>query len=175
MSDFDDLNYDNHDDQPKSRTAIKKEMQALQDLGTQIVELSDKHIAMIPLHGRLGEAIHEARGMKHREARRRMLQYIGKQMRLAENLEEIQQAFERIQKLGQEHTHIQHLAEQWRDRLLSEGNDAVQEFVSQYSDADVQHLRQLLRNAQKEQKEQKPPATARKLFRYVRDLIMANY
>ncbi len=174
MSDFDEIT---NDDEPviKSRTEIKKEMQALQDLGTKIVELSEKHIAMIPLQGKLEEAIYEARKMKHREGRRRQLQFIGKQMRIADNLDDIQQAVERIEKLGQEHNHIQHQAEQWRDKLMSDGDKALQALLESFPVSDIQHLRQLIRNAQKEASQQKPPASARKLFRYLRGLVEESY
>ncbi|HEY9149004.1 MAG TPA: DUF615 domain-containing protein, partial [Gammaproteobacteria bacterium] len=34
-----------------------------------------------------------------------------------------------------------------------------------------QHLRQLMRNAMREAKQNKPPKSARELFRYLRDLM----
>ena len=63
-----------------------------------------------------------------------------------------------------------HALEQWRDRLLAEGDEAVSAFLLEYPDAEAQPLRQLLRNARREQDAGKPPATARKLFRYLREV-----
>lgn len=173
MTQFDNYNDDWQEEPIKSRTALKKEMEALQQLGAQIVDLSDKYLSRIPLEGKLEEAIQEARGMKHREGRRRQLQYIGKLMRDAENIEEIQAAFNRVMNIGLEQTKIVHQTEQWRDRLLSGNNAELQAFVDEFPAADVQHLRQLIRNAQREQSQQKPPASARKLFRCIRELIEA--
>lgn len=173
MSQFDSYNDDLPEEAVKSRTALKKEMEALQQLGAQIVELSDKYLSRIPLEGKLAEAIQEARGMKHREGRRRQLQFIGKLMRDAENIDEIQAAYDRVMNIGLEHNKIQHQTEHWRDRLLSGDNEVLQAFVSEFPEADIQHLRQLIRNAQREQSQQKPPATARKLFRFIRELIEA--
>lgn len=172
MTQFDKSN-DEPQDEFKSRTAIKKEMEALQALGLQIVELSDKYLTRIPLEGKLAEAIQEARGMKHREGRRRQLQFIGKLMRDAENIEDIKLAYDRVMNIGQENNKLQQQAEQWRDRLLKGSNDALQAFVGEFPDSDIQHLRQLIRNSQKELSQQKPPASARKLFRYIREMIDA--
>jgi ribosome-associated protein len=137
------------------------------------VELSEKYISRIPLEGQLAEAIHQARGMKHREGRRRQLQFIGKLMRKAENIDDIRAAYQKIVNIGQEHTKIQHQCEQWRDKLMDDGNSALQGFINDFPAADVQHLRQLIRNAQKERSQQKPPSSARKLFKYIRELIEA--
>ena len=173
MTQFDNFHDDPQEEQVKSRTAIKKEVEALQVFGTQIVELSDKYLSRIPLEGRLAEAVQEARGMRHREGRRRQLQFIGKLMRDAENIEEIKEAYERVMSIGQENTKAQKQAELWRDRLLKGNNDSLQAFVDEFPNSEIQHLRQLIRNAQKELSQQKPPASARKLFRYIRELIEA--
>ncbi len=173
MSQFDDR--DDPEKIVKSRTAIKQEMNALQDLGREIVELSDKHIARLPLQGKLAEAVQLARVLKHREGRRRQLQYIGRLMREADNIEEIKAAFDKVTAIGREQNRILHQAEQWRERLLGENSQqALPEFIETHPHADIQYLRQLLRNAQKEQSQQKPPASARKLFRYIRELIEAD-
>ncbi len=173
MSNFDLPPEDEPENQPPSRTAVKREMEALQKLGTEIVELSNKYIARIPLEGKLEEAILQARTMKHREGRRRQLQYIGKLMRQAENLDAIREAYEKVLAIGQEHNKFLHLTEKWRDRLITEEGEALQSFIDEYPQAEIQYLRQLIRNAQKESKQNKPPASARKLFRYLRELIEA--
>ena len=57
-----------------------------------------------------------------------------------------------------------------RDRLIAEGDSALESFVELYPDADVQHLRGLVRHAQHEAARNKPPAAARKVFKYIREL-----
>ena len=151
---------------PKSKTRLKKEMQALQDLGTALVGLSDKQLSHIPLEGELAAAIHQARGIKHREAKRRQLQFIGKLMRNTD-VEAIETAYRALMDKTQHHVQQQHLVERWRDRLIAEGNAAVTDFLQQYPHCDSQHLRQLVRGSLKEKQHNKPPAQARKLFRYV--------
>jgi ribosome-associated protein len=46
----------------------------------------------------------------------------------------------------------------------------MEKVLTEYPDADRQHLRQLITAAVKERELQQPPAAARKLFRYLRDL-----
>ncbi|MAZ89667.1 MAG: hypothetical protein CL693_18695 [Cellvibrionaceae bacterium] len=172
MSHFDDISKDDFDDENfRSKTDIKKEMTELQELGTKIVELSEKHIERIPIEGELADAIYEARSMKHREGRRRQLQFIGKLMRQDDNIDGIRDAYNKIMSIGQQHTKVQHQTEQWRDRLLSDDKQALQAFLSEFGHAEIQHLRQLIRNSQKEISQQKPPSASRKLFRYIRETI----
>ena len=59
---------------------------------------------------------------------------------------------------------------QARDEVLGAGDAGVAKVLEHYPAADRQHLRQLLRQHQKEQRENKPPSAARKLFRYLREL-----
>lgn len=170
MSDFEDTPND-EEEVVKSRTQIKKEMQELQAFGEELVKLTDKQFQKIPLEGQLKQAITEARGMKHREGRRRQLQFIGKLMRTAE-LDDIRAAFEKLQNEGQHSVRQHHLTEQWRDRLLNgEDKNALQDFVNEYPAVEIQLLRQLIRNAQKEASQKKPPASARKLFKLIREQL----
>ena len=69
------------DETVPSKTQRKKEVHALQDLGVELVELSDERLAAIELPESLRDAVEAARRITAREARRRQLQYIGKLMR----------------------------------------------------------------------------------------------
>ena len=168
-----DSSYKNTDDENagyKSKTQRKKEMLALQELGTALVGLSDNELSQIPLQGDLAAAINEARRLKQREAKRRQLQYIGRLMRDTD-IDAIQTAYRQLTEKNHRHVQQHHLVEQWRERLLGENHSALTEFLQRYPDCDSQHLRQLIRGALKEQQHNKPPAQARKLFRYLRDTI----
>ncbi len=84
--------------------------------------------------------------------------------------EPIRVLFERIDGTSAEYNRRFHLLENWRDRLINEGNTALTEYVAAYPDVDMQHLRQLVRNAVKEAKLAKSPTHQRKLFKYLRDV-----
>ena len=155
---------------PKSKSQLKREMNALQELGTAIVKLSDKDLAKIPLPESLSDAIDEARRIKSHGALRRQMQFIGRLMRDVDP-EPIQQALDAIRLCGQQSTARFHAMEQWRNRLINEGQSALDEFIGQYPQADRQQLRQLMLNATREAKQEKPPKSARSLFKLIREII----
>lgn len=167
MSDFFDTP-DNQDQEYKSKTRVKREMEALQALGAKLIDLKRELLDKLPLGPALHNAILEAHRIKQREARRRHLQYIGRLMRDVD-ADAIQEAVDRQEAGTRAYIQHFHKLEQWRDRLL-ESDDQLEPFVEAYPDADRQHLRQLLRNARKEAEQNKPPASARKLFKYIREL-----
>lgn len=164
---YDDIN---PDDYIKSKSQVKREMTALQKLGELLIDMNDKQLASIPLEESLLDAIHEARKMPHREARRRHLQFIGRLMRET-NHEEIQAAVDKLQNRSDQYIHRQHQIERFRDLLIEGDKQIFQTLVTSCPGIDVQHLRQLIRSAQKEQEENKPPASARKLFGFIRDQL----
>lgn len=161
---YDDIN---PDDYIKSKSQAKREMTALQKLGERLVDMNDKQLATVPLEENLLKAIHEARKMPQREARRRHLQFIGKLMRHTDN-EAIQTAVDKLQDKSDQYIHLQHKIERYRDLLIANDKQIFQSLITQCPGIDVQHLRHLIRGAQKELEENKAPASARKLFAFIR-------
>lgn len=171
MSDKDFKGFNEHDDEEViSKTAVKKEMLALQQMGEDIANLSDSELKKIPLDEKLEEAILLARRLPHREGRRRQLQFVGKLMRSADS-EAIKVALDKLRDNSRAHTKILHDCENWRDRLIADGDKALGDFTARYPDTDRHYLRQIIRAAQKEQSQQKAPASARKIFQYVKELV----
>lgn len=154
---------------PPSKSSLKRDAHALQQLGAQLVDLPESVWSMLELPASLVAALSEARGMHARGGRKRQLQFIGKLMRDIDP-EPIRNYFEqerlKTRKLAQAH----HELEAWRDRLIEEGDPAIETFLEQHAQADRQHLRQLVRQAKKELAHNKPPKSSRALFRYIRDL-----
>ncbi len=161
---------DDFEELPPSKTALKRQMTALQKLGETLVELSDRELARMPIEDdRVREVIHEARGIRSHSARRRHLQYLGKLMRSIDPAP-IQQALEALHQRRRGNAEAFHRLEQWRERLLREGDPAVQALLEEFPDGDRQLLRQLIRQHRRETGSGKPPAASRKLFRYIREL-----
>ncbi len=163
-------------------------MTALQKLGESLMELSPERLAQLPLSKGLLEAFELARNLKHREAKRRQLQYIGKLMR-AENYTEITAIMARIDddnRLFRQH--FQRL-EKIRDQLIDDDQQALEDLLNDHPELDRQHLRQLIRQIRKQQttdfeitnldatNQESPPQKAsqkvtalrRKLFEYLRE------
>ena len=54
---------------------------------------------------------------------------------------------------------------------LIEKDEAVTRFFNEYPNADVQHIRALVRNARKEHEQAKPPKSFRELFQVIKEVI----
>lgn len=160
-------------DQPDhiSKSQIKREMHALQAIGEELIALSPAARAKIPLDDELKDALELADKLANkREALRRHVQFIGRLMR-DRDLEQIEQAIAIIRNTNQAATRQFHKVETWRDKLLSD-SDAVTGFIAEFPDADIQQLRQLIRNAKREQEKQQPPKAYRELFQLIKPLII---
>jgi len=155
---------------PASRSARKREAEALQALGEQIMRLPAAQFAALPLPDALRSAIAEARAITRHGALRRQRQYVGKLMRNAD-VEPIRAALARLQQSDTAATARLHQLEHWRDRLLAEGDAALADLLDQQPAADRQRLRQLIRSARREQEQGRPPRHARELFRCLRELL----
>jgi len=157
-----------------SKSALKRQMTALQKLGEQLVGLSDNELARIPIDSeQLLRAIEEAHRIRSNSARRRHMQYIGKVMRTID-AEAIARALADLHQTQQHNVDIFHELEKLRDSLLSDGATAIETVIDRFPTADRQHLRQLVRQQQRESSSGKPPAANRKLFKYLRELAEAG-
>lgn len=153
----------------KSKTQVKRELHALQDLGVRLTTLKPEQLERLPLSDMLLKALLEAPKHKAHAARKRHIQYIGKLMRTAD-VEAITTLIDQLDASTRQYNERFHALERWRDLLLTGSDEVLNNFVGQYPDADTQHLRQLLRQAQHEAAQSKPPAAARKMFKYIREL-----
>lgn len=160
---------DNFPERP-TKSALKRQMTALQKMGETLVDLPEAQLKKIPLENPLLDAIKTARSLKSHEAKRRQLQYIGKLMRNID-AEPIQSALEKVQNKNQQSKAQFHQIERWRDKLIAEGDTALEKLLEQYPDADRQHIRQLMRKAQNDVTQQKNTGGETELFRYLRLLI----
>lgn len=155
-------------EEQKSKSQIKREMQALRDLGQRLVEMPTSQLDKVPMSESLREAVIAAKRLK-REALRRQLQHIGVLMRTEES-EAILKTLDRLDQPHREEVKALHEIEQWRDELIAGDMDRLTDLVSRFATADRQYLRQLIRNAQKERDQNRPPKSARALFRYLSEL-----
>ncbi|WOD07081.1 ribosome biogenesis factor YjgA [Marinomonas sp. GJ51-6] len=168
MTDFDQ--FENEDEIPKSKTQIKREMEDLQDLGKKLLKLSKNQLKKVEMSDTLRDAIAEAERIKHHEASRRHLQYIGKIMR-TEDHETIAQRVALFDSTSAAYNKLFHQLEIKRDALIGENSKEV---LSQYLDEnpnieDIQLLRQLIRLSQKEVSQGSNTTNRKKLFRFLRE------
>ena len=161
--------YDEDFSGEKSKTQIKRELHALQDLGARLTTLKPELIAKLPITDGLRKALAEAPKHTANAAKKRHVQFIGKLMR-DQDIDAILALIDQVDSSTREYNERFHNLERWRDRLIA-GDDAVLEkFVLEYPDADRQQLRSLIRQAQHEVAQNKAPASSRKIFKYIREL-----
>jgi len=162
---------DDIDDLPEgpSKSQQKRDMLALQDLGVELVELPEQQLATLELPERLRDAIELARRITSHGAQKRQRQYIGKLLRSVDP-EPLRTALEQFKSADKVSKARFQETERWRDRLISEGDAALAEFLERRPGADRQHLRRLVREAAQEAAAGKPPRSSRELFRYIQSL-----
>lgn len=158
----------NDENQP-SKTQRKKQMSDLQNLGAELVEISADRLASLALPESLLDAVLEARRVTKFEARRRQMQYIGKLMRHVDP-EPIRAQLDAWNSVTRGHIAMLQRIERWRERLLA-ADDAIAQFASEYPLTDLQQLRTLVRNTQREREMNKPPKNYRALFQLVRTIV----
>lgn len=156
-----------------SKSQRRRDALELRDLASQLIKLSQARLAKVPLDDDVREAIVEARRIRSHVARKRQMQFAAKLLRRIDP-EPIFQAIEAFETDARQLTGRQHRAEKWRDFLLESGDTAVGALKEQRADVDTQALRQLVRNSNKEAARNKPPASARALFRLLRDMDEAE-
>ncbi|MFC0268297.1 ribosome biogenesis factor YjgA [Kushneria aurantia] len=157
-----------HDNGRPNKTRLKHQAEALRELGEAIIALPEAQRARLPLSDDMLTAIDESHRITAREAQRRHLHYVGKVMR-HEDVDAIRAEMEAMAREKRQRELRFHQFEQWRDRLIEGEGDVITEFVALYPNVDRQALGQLVRNARAERDAGKPPVSARKLFRLIRD------
>jgi ribosome-associated protein len=153
-----------------SRSDLKRESDALQKLGEDLLTLRADLYAKLDLPDNLHQAVLDAKTITAHEARRRQMQYIGKLMRKVD-AEPIRAALD-AQRMGSaSETLALHEAESWRDRLIAD-DTTLQAWLSAHPQTDAQQLRALLRQARKDAAGQKPlPGQAQRHSRAYREIF----
>lgn len=152
-----------------SKSQRKREANELLDLAKHLIAMTESRFKKLPLDQDLREEVEFARSIKAHGARKRQLMTVGKMLRRRDNEELLDAVNNFDQKTRQVNARF-HLVEAWRDRLVEGSNEVLTELLEQTPDANVQTLRQLIRNAKKEVQLKKSPTSARKLFKLLREM-----
>ncbi len=167
-------------DEP-TRTDLKKESDALQKLGEDLLTLRAELLTKLDLPDKLVAGVAEAKRITNFEGKRRQMQFIGKLMRKLDpaKWDEIRAALEEQHMPSVQETMVLHQAEQWRDRLIAD-DDALGQWLNLSPDTDSQNLRALVRQARKDAKPEKPGEALRHgrayrdIFQLVREVLQAH-
>jgi ribosome-associated protein len=154
-----------------SKSQLKRDMTALQKLGEELVAEPRDRVKRVPMPEDVRDVILECQQIKDHEGRRRQMQFVGKKMRTLDEDEiaAIQKTLDSWRGLSKADTASMHALERRREKLLKDDN-ALTPLLAQHPDLDAQHLRTLIRNARKEQAENKPPKAYREIFQLLKQL-----
>ncbi|HVJ61868.1 MAG TPA: ribosome biogenesis factor YjgA [Tahibacter sp.] len=171
-----DPDFDNDDAQDESsRSQRRRDALAVFDLAERLVNLTESQLAQLPLDDDLRTVVMHTRRITQHIARKREIGFLAKQLRRREDeLEPLRAALDHDRDLSRRETAELHRLEDWRDRLIEQGDDALSQLLEQFPHADRQQLRSLARQARVERNENRPPHAFRDLFRELRDLFAAH-
>ena len=157
-----------------SKSERKRAAHAAQDLGEALIRLRDPELDALGLPERLTQAVREARRITSRAAGARQRQYIGKLMREID-LEPIRAALASRSERDAIETQLFKRAESWRERLLVEGEAALDELVHLRPGLDRSQWSRRVAAARHERGSDRQPGTVgpagRELFRALRTLL----
>lgn len=155
-----------------SKTEQKKAVQRMQALGEQLATLSAAQIKKLPVDEQLKDALLDLISITSFEARRRQSQRVGKLLRM-EDETVLMTALSPRQGLKK-----QAQLTRWIDRLLEQGDGAINDFVRQYPAAERhtlrQHVLRVKRDIAQEYPEQEQAESRQKMINYVQQVALLS-
>jgi ribosome-associated protein len=152
-----------------SKSQLKRESHHMVDVGEEILKLSSQDIRSLQLPDELDAAIATALKIKSRSGLKRQRLYIGKLLRSMDS-EAIESQLRKIQHRHDTNTAQFKRLEKWRDSLVDNDKQTLNDVIAHFPDIDRQHINQLIRAANQEKQRGKTPTASRKLFKYLRDM-----
>ncbi len=158
---------------PPTKSELKRQAQAVQDLANRLVEAPSGLVDGLGLPDKLADAIALARRIAGGGALVRQKQFVAKLMR-GLDLEPIRAALDARADAARLDAARFRRAERWRDRLVEDGAPALAAFAAEHPAADRDALAALAAAAIAERRSGHAAGAARRLFRYVQDLLAAG-
>jgi ribosome-associated protein len=159
-------------DEIPSKSARKRHSDDLQALGEALIELPVAELEALSLPERLLDAVLLAQKITAHGGLYRQKQYIGKLMRKLD-AEPIREAIQARRDRERVEAMRFHRLEQWREKLLREGTEAIEKLKADFPTIDVAAITALTERARKEQQNsaEKITPAARELFRLLRESL----
>jgi ribosome-associated protein len=157
-----------------SRKQKRREALDVLALGEKLVGLTPAQLARVPVPEDLLPHIAECKRITAHIAHKRQLAYLAKHMRREDDatLDAIRDALDANSETSRREVAMLHRVEDWRERLLNDGDTALGALLEDYPQADRQQLRTLVRNAQAERAKNKPPRAFREIYQVLRGLML---
>jgi ribosome-associated protein len=161
------------DTERPSKSERKRRSTDLQSLGEALIDLPDAELDALPLPEQLRDAVLLARKITKHGGLYRQKQYIGKLMRKFD-AEPIRAALEAKRERERVEALRFRRIEQWRERLLKEGPDAIERLAAEVPGIDVAAVADLVKRARTEEPTGNTAAASRALFRLLREALLES-
>lgn len=154
-----------------SRAELKKDAKEIQQLATELAELKVMQRAKLPLNEEIDASLRLADKIKGKhDAYSRNIRFLAKL--LAEvDIEAIKSG---LDKINNKHSYEKHkitILDELRNEVIAKGNDKIEELLTEYEGFERQRFRQLVRQAAKEVKVEKPGKSYKELFKYLKENV----
>ncbi|MGQ1158023.1 ribosome biogenesis factor YjgA [Acinetobacter baumannii] len=155
-----------------SKTEQKKAVQRMAALGEQLAQLSIKQIQKLPVDERLIDALLEVQNISSFEARRRQFQRVGKLLRNED--ETVILSYLTPQQGAKKQAQLM----RWVDRMIEQGDPAINEFSKIYNASERhtlrQHVLRINRDKTQQVAEADIEATKMKFINYVQQVALLS-
>lgn len=155
---------------PPTKGELKRRAESLQALGEALIAAPDELIASLNLPEKLRDAIELARRITSRAALVRQRQYIGKLMRQVDDAP-IRAALAAAEERRRLDARRFKQVERWRDRLVVEGEPAVEALLAERPSLDAADLRRLTAAARAARGAAAAHGAGRALFRFLNEAL----
>ena len=154
-----------------SKTALKAEDQARQNLGAALSDLPVKYLAALDMPDDLRQAIRDYQSITAHGAKKRQRKYLGRLLRNLD-IEPFEKAVEEFRTGHRAAARALHRVERWRDELVGD-DEALTRWMAEHPNTDAQHLRSLIRAARRQDTSSgisdRHGKAYRELFRFIRE------
>ncbi|WP_286265085.1 ribosome biogenesis factor YjgA [Thalassotalea atypica] len=166
-----DNEYDDLDEELKSKTELKREMHQLQDFAVKLVKLSKHQRSKIPFTEAIEECLVLADKITNKhDALNRHMRFMARVLQDTD-LAPIKQALDVMANKHQQETTKFNRLEKLCDEVIEQGSEKIEALLAEHSAMERQKLRQLVRQAGKEKAADKPGKQYKALFTYLKSHI----
>lgn len=157
-----------------SRSKRRRDALDVLELAEKLVALTATQLREVPLDDSLLENIKLAQKITAHIAHKRQVHFLAKLMRKQDDLEPIRLAVDKPLEVRRKETAELHQIERWRERLIEEGDEALSELLGDFPDVDRNRLRQLMRQAVIERRDNRAPSAQRAIFQLLKPLFRSD-
>lgn len=161
------------DSPTQSRSQQRGEARAYSELAEYLAKGKPSNLPNPPFEGELLQAVKDARRFE-KNARSRQLRRLASLMRQAGPVQEILDAINGRTSPMRAQQARERICEDWRARLIENGDEALSEFLAEYPTADRTRMRQLMRQANRIPAGARSKKAATTLLREIRVVYTAT-